>query len=656
MKDRQNKIINHLATSDVPLTAEQIAKLLGVSSRTVKSDMKILHGDLVKIGASLTAKRNVGYFLQIDDPDRFFSFLRKLKPVNYTNTLAFNHISSFLYIARKLVSSSKYVKIDTLAEELFTSRSSLRAPIKTTLEFLGSYNMITESMPGLGIRAYGLEHHARMAMMELYTYQSENYTQNNKGEIELSKWISFKEKELDDIRNIFIQTLISEGLAILDSYVRPLSLYFIIARRRYQEGYRIILSNSWIEEIKKYQVYQVAEHIYLELSNHYSGFDMPEVEIAFLAIWLLCNRDTNQVKVTREHFPTFYESAIKYADLLLDYVEKNHNVRLDQYNWVTGELRSILVPILAKIHFGLSGAKVIYSAYNKLVCESPLTLEITRSMINCLQAELGKKVVDAANIHNLNCLIYKILLLTEYDIKKRKLLIINSNGNGFGSINEYKLIKRFCSLIEDCRCVSLYEAKESLVEEFDAVLYDTSLYQGNPALLGTIHTILHGYELNKIYNSSLIQAYQYKQLLPETSIIQIIKNFDFISKEQFFQMISLKHCSIHGENMRLENFLQNYEKIATYYNNNLSVFLFGDMNLTKTEAIDIYFLQTPGFWDGNEIKYIVYLCLDWKNNLQRMKAMESCLCQLSIHTDYYQLFLTDKSTALDKLIHQTLKM
>ena len=656
MKDRQNRIIYSLATSEVPMTAEQIAKLLGVSSRTVKSDMNNLRGDLPKIGACLSARRNVGYYLRIDEPDRFFSFLQELKPVTYINTLAPNHISSFLYIARKLVSSSKYVKIDALAEELFTSRSTLRDPIKITLEFLCSYNMITESMPGLGIRAYGLEHHARMAMMELYAYQSEKYTLNSHGEIELSKWISFKEKELYDIQNNFIQTLISEKLAIRDSSVQPLSLYFIIARKRYQEGYRIILSNSWIDEIKKYQVYQVAEHIYLELSKQFPGFDMPEVEIAFLSIWLLCNRDMDQVKVTREHFPTFYESAVKYADQLLDYIERTHNIRLDQYDWVTEELRSTLVPILAKMHFGLSGAKVIDTAYNKLVCESPLTLEITRSLINRLQADLGKKIVDAANIHNLNCLVYKILLLTEYDIKKRKLLIINSNGSGFGGINEFKLQRRFHSLIEVSRCVPLYEAKEALIKEYDAVLYDTSLYMGNPAFHGTIHTVLHGYELNKIYNTSLIQAYQYKQLLPEDSLIHLHKNYDFISKEQFFQLVSLKQCSIQEEQRKQEASFQNNERIVTYYNNNLSVFLFGTMNHTRTEAIDLYFLKTPGFWDGNEIRYIIYLCLDWRNNLQRMKAMESCLCQLSTHTDHYQLFLDDKSTAFEKLVYQTLKL
>lgn len=38
---------------------------------------------------------------------------------------------------------------------MYTSRSALREPIKATMDFLSSYDLIAESAPGLGIRAYG---------------------------------------------------------------------------------------------------------------------------------------------------------------------------------------------------------------------------------------------------------------------------------------------------------------------------------------------------------------------------------------------------------------------------------------------------------------------------------------------------------------------
>ncbi len=56
MKNRQQGIIYRLAVSDAPLTADEIAKRLAVSSRTIKTEMQDLRKELEKISVSaLTA-------------------------------------------------------------------------------------------------------------------------------------------------------------------------------------------------------------------------------------------------------------------------------------------------------------------------------------------------------------------------------------------------------------------------------------------------------------------------------------------------------------------------------------------------------------------------------------------------------------------------
>ena len=169
MKRRQESIIYQLAVSDRPLTTDELAKRLSVSSRTIKYEMTEVRERLRGIGAELIAKRNEGYSLHVIDQELF---KRYLEPIGFQSSLANNFGSDdnarFLYIARKLVSSSRFSRLEDIANELYLSRSAIREAVNHVMNFLKSYHLETESKPGLGIRAFGTEYHMRLAMTELF--------------------------------------------------------------------------------------------------------------------------------------------------------------------------------------------------------------------------------------------------------------------------------------------------------------------------------------------------------------------------------------------------------------------------------------------------------------------------------------------------------
>lgn len=660
MQRREGRIIYLLAASDGPMTAQQLAKRLGVCSRTVKTEMKEVRKELEKEGAGLIAKRNEGYSIKIDDSKRFNRYLQQLSGDSaLLGSQAVDYMSSFLYISRKLLSSSKYVKIDDIAEEMYTSRSALREPIKATMDFLSSYDLIAESAPGLGIRAYGLEHHARMAMTELFV---EHYGKlpSRYSDTEGFKLVNCDESERRGIEHGFWEILDSSGIRISDPYARRLSLYLVIARNRHAAGYRVILPNAWIFEINQYREYQVAQDIYTALANRYPGFDMPMQEVAFLAIWLLCNRDMGGVIATAKDFPTLFAAASEYTETLIESVWAEYHIRFDHFDWFAGELQGILIPILAKVHFGLGGAKTIDALYTRQIGESPVSLEIARTMMSVLEKGLGYHALEEAHIRRLAGLVYKALINTPYEKKKMRLLIVNSNGLNFGLCMMRELTEHFGPLIKSCCCCEFYEAQAKPAGAFDALiqnvtpppeqLHDYGLPQG------TMHTIAQEGELAGIHNTVLIKAYQYRHLLPDASIIHVYQDFDYVSKEQFLQLISYKHCNV-GENQKqLENLLLDHDRIATYQNDGRMAFLFGKTDLVEDETIEVYFLKTPGDWEGHEIRYILYLCTDWKNNLALAKALDDCLCHLSHKPELFQLFIDDKASAFGEILRQSLKL
>lgn len=657
MKNRQLNIIYQLASSEKPLTAEEIAKRLDISARTIKTEMQDIKENLPGYGASLIAKRNRGYSIQIDDLPTFKAFIEQLSlKLTMVYNFALDDMARFLYISRKLVSSSKYAKIDDIADELNTSRSTLRDSIRKSMVFLESYNMVTESKPGLGIRTYGKEYHARVAMMELYAIHFHKAQLDNVG-MEYAKWVDCDKKERQDIRHNFLRTLVPSGISILDVYTQRLAIYLIITRNRYIAGYRLKLPEKWIEEMKPYWEYQVALAIYTNLSKEVSGYDLPEEEVAFLAILLLCNRDMGHIRISNEKFPTLYDEVSKYAKEILEKVKSVHNIDLDQFTWVYEELRSILVPMIAREHFELSGAKTISYHHDNQISESPLALEIARTIAGYLQKNAGEKVAEIAAVNKLTCFVYKVLFMVSYDIKKVKLLIINYDGINFSEFCKKRLLTAFESLIESFTCVELYEIRGLNMKEYDAVIMDTLEFAYNYELSeSTLHTISREGELNAIYNKILVHAYRFQQLLPKNDMIQVYQDFEYLSEEQFFQLISFKHCLSSVNQKLLENTFLAKERMITYRNCNQSVVLFGDVTLTEDEAVEIYFLKKPGIWGGGEINYIMYVCLNWQNNSQKVKALENSLCQLTIHPEYYNLFLEDKATAFEKMVYQALKL
>ena len=104
------------------------------------------------------------------------------------NYYALDGQARFLYITRKLVSSSKYVRIEDLADEMFISRSALQKSLTEAMIFLKSFHLEWENRKGLGIRCYGKEYHVRIAMTELFAVHFHKAVLNDAG-MEYSKWL-----------------------------------------------------------------------------------------------------------------------------------------------------------------------------------------------------------------------------------------------------------------------------------------------------------------------------------------------------------------------------------------------------------------------------------------------------------------------------------
>ena len=127
---RQQMILLQLINAKKPITSAEIAISLGVSRRTVISEMSQTSEILKKSGAILLSKRNEGYSILEKDSKKYSALQEKLRsqeallPVIDTGNNAL-----IVYISRILLSFEKPVKISQLSDKLFISISTLRPVI-----------------------------------------------------------------------------------------------------------------------------------------------------------------------------------------------------------------------------------------------------------------------------------------------------------------------------------------------------------------------------------------------------------------------------------------------------------------------------------------------------------------------------------------------
>ncbi len=171
MADTKDALLRILITTKAPLTSTQLADDVGVSSRTVKREMKAVADQLAANGATLVSG-NAGYRIEIVDEASFTSFQKRLSAMRppADDDVQIRQIVSMLL-------TNDYATQDDLADELFLSRSSIGKIMKHVRIILEKHQIVLSSRPHYGYYLIGQESAIRNFMVswlfdgqDIYSY------------------------------------------------------------------------------------------------------------------------------------------------------------------------------------------------------------------------------------------------------------------------------------------------------------------------------------------------------------------------------------------------------------------------------------------------------------------------------------------------------
>ena len=236
ISDRMSKIIKELNNSKKSyINSIELADMLGVSSRTVKRDLKEISEILKDNGAEVEAT-NQGYRLIINEDELFSQFIdENISSSAEVSGKKSDKVNGIL----ELLLSNLYINQDKIADELYISRSSINKVMMDVKNILSEYKITIQNKPHYGYILEGNEIDIRNCMVRFLTQRKEDNS------ILISnRLVVFNEVDyynlLEDIKNIFKDLKIRKN----DIEINYITRYIVISIFRVKYNCEIVLDDN----------------------------------------------------------------------------------------------------------------------------------------------------------------------------------------------------------------------------------------------------------------------------------------------------------------------------------------------------------------------------------------------------------------------------
>ncbi|SNX53490.1 BglG family transcription antiterminator [Thermoanaerobacterium sp. RBIITD] len=310
LNERCTKILTKLVNTSLPIKINELASSFKVSSRTIRYDLDTID-EFLKYNnlPQLIRKPNVGvkFSESLEDKDKVLELLDNVSIYHY----ALSQKERVNIILSNLIGQKDYTTINTLADNLMVSRSTIINDLDKVRKWLSDHGLELKSAPKYGIKVLGDEKKLRKAAIELLTetidiekaldiVKMPMYTRINVGmDNEIKKL--FENIDLSYIEEC-IKTAESELETVFsDAAFTGLVIHIAIAIKRIELGRDIVMPTDELKSLEMTKEFSVASNIAKMLEKHFK-VNIPIDEIGYITVHLLGSNVTNKRKIKEENW------------------------------------------------------------------------------------------------------------------------------------------------------------------------------------------------------------------------------------------------------------------------------------------------------------------------------------------------------------------
>lgn len=356
---RLAQLFSILRNETVPQT--ELARRMGVSTRTVRADIAALKSLLALQGAEIQLSRGSGYSLNLEQVADAKCFEEPVPQAKIPRTVA-ARVRNLLYL---FLTSAYSLKLEEIAQSWFVSRATLQNDMLEVRERLQRYSLHLETRPCYGMKLFGNESSIRTCLTDLLCeIRQENlYPQG------LQHYIP-DEEIVGRLQPVLQASFLAHQLKLSDESEQYLLTYCGVAVQRLREGFPIweVIEHSGEEYLTK--VVKCLEPLLSELA----GKALPLAEICWLKINIAarCHRQPNASEINAD-------DADALVDYLLDYIALHYNYPLQNDAQLRADMITHIKTMITRLRYQIH---IPNPLLDNIKQHYPMAYDVTLAAVN----------------------------------------------------------------------------------------------------------------------------------------------------------------------------------------------------------------------------------------------------------------------------------
>ncbi|MBJ7895098.1 transcriptional regulator LicR [Bacillus atrophaeus] len=603
---RLREILRLLMAADAPVTSSVIAANLKVTSRTVRNDIKELQDILSQQGAVVHSVRGSGYQLHIQNEQKFRGLLQDVFQQN--KGLPVFPEERISYLMKRLLLTEHYLKLDSLAEELFISKSTLQTDLKEVKKRLLPYDIVLETRPNYGFKLRGDEVRMRYCMAEYIVDERETEIDylNEKADI-------LPKEEIAAIRSVIMKKVNNVQIPLSNLGLNNLIIHIAIACKRIRTGNYVSLFPEDMENILLQKEYKAAQTIVEELESELS-VTFPESETAYIAIHLLGTKRMTQSQNGDTEYTGFIDQETsKLAASIIETVEEELTLGIMHDQELRMGLALHLKPAVNRNRYGMNLRNPMLSAIKEnyplafeagiiagVVIKDKTGIEIHENEIGYLALHFGAAIERRKT-----------------EIPPKRCIIVCASGAGSAQLLREKLRSHFGKRLDILGTAEYYSLDQISYESVDFVVSTIPITRELPVPVLKVNTILGGNDFAKI-ESKLDGEKEPDSRYIKKELVFLHQNLH--TKEDVIRFLGQKAVE-HGfaEDGIIDSIFER-EAISPTCFGNLVAIPHPLIPQTESTFWAVCTLKKPIDWENKRVQFVCLLCVEKENkaDLQSM--------------------------------------
>lgn len=597
------KILDILSNSKKAVSGENIAVELGITSRTVRSDIRKLSEYLKDNGARVVSTTGVGYYLEIDNKSKFDSLIKDISiSSNLENSKPFNLIPTdsddrSKYIISKLLINSlgsrDIINPYDLSEELFISLSTLKKDISSINYQLSKFNLKVEISQTKGIFIKGKECDIRYCIAD-YIFSNKEII--NIEDVEFYSEI-FSKELLETIKNILIDVFSKFDIHLTDISFKNILVHILIMVKRDKYNQTVLFDYETIDELNKSEKFMVASEIISRIKKSI-GVDLEE-EIYYLTQHLLSSKKFSYKE--NEIYSEYSESINK----ILTYIKDEIGVNLFDDKQLKNGLAMHLDVALKRMKFNMN---IRNDFLDSIKNSYPLAFELGIITSRVLEEEYGVKVneneIGLLAIH-FGAALERVGIDSKENIKN--ITIVCGFGVSTAILIKEKILRFFEKKVNILNITSLQDFNKDMLDNSDVVITTVPIrkFKSNKIIQVPLNIgFNHLQQIEDILLEGQKNEVNYKEILKEELYF---KKLNANSKNEVIDIITNKMIELGYIDEVGKESVYDREKMATTELGSL-VALPHTIDLKNNiSAVGIAVLEKPIIWDKEKVQVVLLL-------------------------------------------------